>query len=361
MPVPVINYAVLPPAQYGLDLSQIPKGLMEGIQAYYMPKESAADLQQKQLANALSKIQLQYAPQTAEADLAYKLAQSASLPYQAMGSYYGGLGRYNYSNWSQSPNSMLIRTINTPQMQNLIANNPQVAAQVATALGNIGTSATGLPPGAAPLPVPQQMPVPQNVPLTVGQQDINNMANAGIGYKPSAQDIQGLQQATGNVLNKKTIPSTLQNQRLYSQILDNLIDRGDELMPNVSKFSGLGGEAKKFFGMTTSASGSTSPEYSDYLNFTRVVGPQIANEMRRVLGGQATDHEQKLMASLANPTGWNVSPKQAMSQWNELKSLYRDKVNPVLAKSPNQIAQSLGSSAVSNSAPASSPDPLGLR
>lgn len=81
MPIPVINYAGLPPSG-----DQFQSGLAESIQngfkMRYLPDMLKEQLRQQQLANALAQVQAQYAPQMTQAELEYKQQMAPHLAAQ---------------------------------------------------------------------------------------------------------------------------------------------------------------------------------------------------------------------------------------------------------------------------------------
>jgi hypothetical protein len=81
----------------------------------------------------------------------------------------------------------------------------------------------------------------------------------------------------------------------------------------------------------TALGGEASPAFMNYNKFI-TDATLVANEAKRTLSGQATDHEEKIFSNLVQPDFWYSNPKIAMAQWNELKEIYRTRVNPVLAK-----------------------------
>ncbi len=82
MPIQPMNYAQLPP-QGDPMLDAILPGLMKGMQARNYPKDEQLNQQQMALQNALKQNQLQYAPQTSQANLDLMKAQTANIPIQA--------------------------------------------------------------------------------------------------------------------------------------------------------------------------------------------------------------------------------------------------------------------------------------
>lgn len=282
------------------------------------------------LNNALAKVKLQYAPEMAQADLAATKTKTALMPESTLASLLSGAGKYNQANWQASPTSQFIRTLNNPQMQNLISSNPQIGQKVTQTLGNIalGNGQTG---GMFSL---------DNHLLTslLGSQGGGNVSIASQqpGFTPTQTDVQNVMNTAGNSSLKKTLTAQQLNQQMYGGILDNIMTEADTLMPSVTQYAGIKGQAKLAKDSTSAQLGKVSPEYEDYFKFSRTVAPTMANEMRRVLGGQATDYEGQLMKNLANPAFWDSNPQLAMSQWSELKKVYKTQVNKELYNSPIQ-------------------------
>lgn len=81
MAIPVLNF-LNAPVQGDPIAAAIMPAITRGIQMYYMPKQEKEQLQKAKLANALSQVQLNYAPQMSQAALDEK---------QAMGPYYQAL------------------------------------------------------------------------------------------------------------------------------------------------------------------------------------------------------------------------------------------------------------------------------
>lgn len=110
MALPLVNFAGIPPKQ-GPDLAD---AFSKGIALRYQGRLSRAELQQKQLANALQQIKLKYAPEREEAELAYTQAQ---LPYlQAQTSEIGLKNKY-YPQGIQSEIAKRLADIGLTNMQ----------------------------------------------------------------------------------------------------------------------------------------------------------------------------------------------------------------------------------------------------
>lgn len=81
MVVPVINYQNLTPQGNPAAKGMLPS-LMQGLQLGMMPHQMKQQLEQQRLANALKQLELQYAPQMNDAELAYKQAQTPHMNAQ---------------------------------------------------------------------------------------------------------------------------------------------------------------------------------------------------------------------------------------------------------------------------------------
>jgi hypothetical protein len=376
----------------------------QGVQNAYLPQTLSAQLKQLQLANAGNTIRNQYlAPSLqsqiglANAQTGLANAQTQYFPMTAAGQYYGGMGRYLQGAYAFSPIHQYSAIQNNPNTQSLIASNPNYAQAAANITA--GALSGGLPGGGIAMPgipgmsgagMPNNMPAPgmqagmqqgsgspipgmpaatTNMPPTVGttadgmpvtgaQQNTISSLQGQIGAMPpsafngpTANDISAIQNASGSEVQLKTTPNAVLLQRQYSQILDPLLAKGAQLMPSVAKYSGLQGTGKLLYDKSASALGINSPDYTNYQLFTNTLAPNIANELRRVLGGQATDSELKVMDELADPTYWHSNPQLALQQYQYLTDLYQKTVNPAIAQSPAQVQQNLQQSNANIAAP----------
>ena len=401
----------------------------EAIRQKYLDPTLQEALQQQKYQTQIMAPQAQYAPQTTLADLMYKQAQTPNLqaqtglinqqskyygpktmaeigeanartstmPYTALGQYYGGLGKVGMANYYNAPSTRLSRLLNTPEMLSLIQTNPQVAEAVlgglastvdtAGGMGQGGGSQSTLPAGgnafeqvrslfptasqipgstlspAASLPQGMQMPQQQPQAQQITAQQPSTQPPNRQPIKVTPQDISAVQKNVADVLEKKTTTANILNQRQYAVILDGLFSSADGLMPSVVQYSGIVGKGKKGIDALKSAFGDTSQEYQDYLLFTRTTAPNLSNEMRRVLGGQATDYEGKVMKNLSDPNYWDSNPQQAMKQYQYLKSVYQTKVGPALAMHPSEALEQINLAAATYGQPTTQQnnDPLGIR
>ena len=300
-----------------------------------------------------------------KAQTALAKAKVPALPYQAVGAYLSGLGRMGQTSLSGNPAYIMARMVNSPALLAMASQDPKFAKNLGVTMQKLGQQASqqGLPGQAAAQQAPamlqsiaqdggtpatqstydQLMPPPHHA-----QNQINSDNSAIVEHTKNAsdwtsEDVKKFQQSLSDAFLKKTTTANIMNQRQYAGILDNLFNRADPLIPSVAKYAGFKGKTQKGLNAFASASGASSPDYQNYLMFTRTIAPVVANEMRRTLGGQASDKEKETMDAIVNPAYWDSNPATAMKQWNFLVNTYRHSVNPALMASPSKVVNRFGS------------------
>ena len=394
MTLPMMNFPILSfqQANPGLTaadsinktLGQILQNHEQQIKNQYAPQTFQEALAKAHMENQIMQPQVQYAGRNALADTQYNEQrapymnaqlreilegkipheqaesrylgeQTATLPEKTKAELISAQARQGMAGYYNSPSTKLARILQTPQLLSLIGTNKKVAQNVAQALADTTTQAADLGNQYnSQSPLLQDMTENQgpiegkvaDVPMTGPQLNaynkvsptLNDIQQQGKNSRVtlSPNDYEQLSKSVNDVLEKKTTTAQIMNQRQYAGILDNLFDQGSELMPSVVKYAGLAGAGKKGIDALQSSFGKQSKTYQDYLLFSRSLAPILSNEMRRTLGGQASDNEQKIMANLANPSWIDSNPDQALSQYQFLSNVYRNKVNPSLAARPSE-------------------------
>lgn len=196
--------------------------------------------------------------------------------------------------------------------------------------------------GGQPQQQPQQNPTqgaPWNIPLLQPQQQNAPQQNSPLAKQLTDYNSPEVQNIARSGALKKTETTAQLNQKMYGETLGALMTEAQPLIPSVVKFAGLAGQANKRVDQFASAAGlSNDPDYQNYQNYTRVIAPQVAGEIGRVLGRQATDNERGVLDKIANPSYWDSNPQLALSQLNTL-SQTAAAVSGQLAKSPAQMQQ----------------------
>lgn len=354
------NQYLKPTLEESLERAKLENQMLQP-QAQYAPQMTLADLTKSQNQAALMGKELQWYDPKMQAELGAQAEKMQWLPYQALGQYASGLGKYGMSQYYQNNPMALMRALQSPELESLYQTNPQFAASVANTLGGVANRAASAYGGGAQQPM--ALPTLQQAMSGTPSQQQQQMPQGQAQQQPKAmftpQDIAASQAITGDILTRKSTPAAIMTQQYYGNVLDNLFAEGDKLMPSVVQYAGVAGKGKKGADALKSAFGENSKEYTDYMNFTHYVAPSTANEMRRTLGGQATDTEMHLMSNLADPTYWDSNPELAMKQWNYLTNLYKHSVGGALSKTPTQVQTGLRQAAATPETTAS--DPLGIR
>jgi hypothetical protein len=163
---------------------------------------------------------------------------------------------------------------------------------------------------------------------------------AGDTSQSSDEEVSNFYNWAGDVTEKKALPAEIIKQKQYAKNLDVLLEQGESMIPSVSKYAGISGKMKLAFDKAAAQRGTVSPDYSNYLNFTRVTVPYTAGEMGRILGKQATDKMTKILTKTSDPTYWDSNPELALRQWNWMVNSFKD-INKGLATPRSEINKKL--------------------
>jgi hypothetical protein len=256
-----------------------------------------------------------------------------------------------------------------PQFQSMVSTNPEFAKTNAAIISGIQQGALNqqlgisggqqggfsipdiLPPGTtlpgtgyripefqnqqqAPTQAPGQVPTKGQPPITVD--DI--LRSRGI----TPEDISSSQSAVGGRLEKQQTTAAILNQRMYALEADRNIEKASQLLPAVKHYTGIIGATKHVGDSMLSAFGHASQEYKDYGKFVKSMTMASA-DIKRKLGGSATDQEQERMDKLTRPDGWNVSPDQVQENYDWLMELNRKVIDPTLAMGNKEVREELAS------------------
>lgn len=153
----------------------------------------------------------------------------------------------------------------------------------------------------------------------------------------SDADVAQAQDATTSKLIKGTTPTRVQTQRYYGKTFNNFADQITDMMPIISQYAGLGGQAKLAKDKLAAASGQVSPDYEKYMTFTTYLAPQAANELMLYLGSNHTDQQTKQMMEMVNPSLLTTNPKLFQQRWNDLVK-YSQTIEPTINQSLAQVS-----------------------
>lgn len=389
MPLPVVNYAALPasgdPFQSGLAES-----IQNGFKLRYMPDMMKEQLRQQQLANALSQVQAQYAPQMTQAELEYKqqmpanlqaqtgltqeqakyfgpsamsniglqgaqtkLAnQQASLPFgghflPGIGGEIQGLEAVRMMYGEDSPQYKAAKeqyqlnqdsTRSRISYQDILAQTLPTRALTAPGKSIVEQSnvGAGLMPtgnqwgGQGQMPA-QQSPMQQGSPAQMQQ---SQMRGAGSMGNAISQAINQGQQAPAS-------PHELADQYdLYRQknttdsdtrkralFATNIDKTFDNINVNdLTRYGGLKGQLELKQQQALASVGKQSPDYEKYL---QAVQSAIfsATQIRQFYGDSIQPEAKKNLEMLVNPSTWTNNPKMATELFNRTKALIKQETD----------------------------------
>ncbi len=118
---------------------------------------------------------------------------------------------------------------------------------------------------------------------------------------------------------KATTTAQIINQRHYSNLLDDLIDRTTPNMTVAIKaYSGPGGAARlKKDQIASISGGGVSPALESFNRVKNIATQFLANEVTRSLGEAHNIATAGEMRKLANPIHWTKNPELALAEWDE--------------------------------------------
>lgn len=134
---------------------------------------------------------------------------------------------------------------------------------------------------------------------------------------PTTGAMTGGQEAVGDVLEKKRTTATLQQQRTYANAVIASLNDIDQLIPDVARYSGAGGAAKKMGNVLATPFGKESPEYRNYLNFQNSIVP-LSAELKKMLNAPALEAVNTELHGLFDLAKLGSNPKIVQSRWDNL-------------------------------------------
>jgi hypothetical protein len=174
-----------------------------------------------------TQIQNQYLPQMSQADIALKQAQASMLPYQAMGQYYGGMGRFNAYN-PQMQLARMLQTLPPAMKAQVLAQHPEYSSilnnQFSVAGGGMGVGT-------------QLQPQNPNLNITTTNAPITNAGNLPALPMPNAgREQQAVNQGGFNQNNLTVNPAQLASYNQAAAVdYSNAAGKGFDQMPQEQK------------------------------------------------------------------------------------------------------------------------------
>lgn len=141
---------------------------------------------------------------------------------------------------------------------------------------------------------------------------------------------------------KATTTAQIINQRHYSNLLDDLIDRTTPNMTVAIKaYSGPAGTSRLKKDQIIAMSGGSIPPALEAFNRVKNIATQfLANEITRSLGEAHNIATAGEMRKLANPIHWTKNPALALAEWDEFIKNSKQ-VSKTLSHSPAETLDAL--------------------
>lgn len=168
------------------------------------------------------------------------------------------------------------------------------------------------------------------------------ISQQGVGSQPQLNQ-SPIQESAKDALIKQTVPAQIQNQRYYAATAGTIYNQANQFMPEVAKYAGAKGSFNNLIDKIGSSAGEDDPTYSALLQYKQLM-PLLGNEVRRQIGGQASDAETKILNEVTSPSLWNKSPAYILRMWQNLGNLMNN-TSRVLKKSQSEVESNLGKEA----------------
>jgi hypothetical protein len=153
----------------------------------------------------------------------------------------------------------------------------------------------------------------------------------------------GLADAAQQGLIKGTIPGKIQDQRYYGATAGALYNQMLPYLPSLAKYAGAGGSFNQHLNSLQASLGVNNPDYQNMTKAKQSLN-LLANETRRMLGGQATDKEMSMLNDITTGKIFNETPAQVLSVAQNMGDLINT-TGKVLNQSPTQISANAGNEA----------------
>ena len=180
-----------------------------------------------------------------------------------------------------------------------------------------------------------------------GKDTVDNAFNAYLNYEdtfPNGDKLPPLSGQTKSYMNlalKSQDTAAGLNSSRSAHMFDSIWKDGSKLMPNVVKYSGALGAGKRRLDQLNAGMGSSTPEYRDYIKFTRVTAPALANAAIKAEGANMTNESKNMMLQSVSPNAWDTDPEAAMASYEYLGKLYGGSISPAVSSSIADVKSSI--------------------
>lgn len=354
MVLPVINYAAMEPQGNPLWRGMAP-AITQGLNTAMDLRQGKNTLKTQDLANALSKIKLEYAPDMMAAELKQQ-QMLANIPFGGL-SLPGTSGEIlalermkimfgenspQYQNAARAFQLSQAGDVSRINYQNMLAQTlpdriltPEGKAAIEETRVGVGLSPSGfsynqqaMPKGPnQPLQNMQQLPVPNNMQEGYGPPGFNQEMQAQQGmpqqgqmpnfqqYAPPAQEL-----ANQYALRRQK-GSTDEGTRQKNLYANNIEKAFNNINPeDLTRYAGAIGTLESTKQGYLSSFGKESKEYKKYQN--ALTGTQaLAKQIRQFYGDSIQPEVLEKIENLVNPAVWKSNPELAKSNFFTLKTI----------------------------------------
>lgn len=230
------------------------------------------------------------------------------------------------------------RTAALPAGQSALGTNKPLMNQFLSGLAGVMGGFSGY---GADMGIPQQKTTMDNSQMGTGslQAGMGN-PNSGINSQQvpiTPDDVDRAQDATMSRLIKDTTPNRVNQQKYYGKTFNNFADKITEMMPIISQYAGLEGQAKLGKDTAAALAGVYNPDYEKFNFFKTYLAPQAANELMLYLGSNHTDQQVEDMRKMIDPSLLLTNPKLYAQRWNDLVA-EANTIEPTINQSLAQVS-----------------------
>ncbi len=327
MPIPVQQFPILSPQQanpLGTGLATGGNLYQQWVNNHYLHDQYQQALQGKALANALSQLQLKVAPQTIQADLAYKQAQTPYLQAQTAktnqatqlapleslikvqqanqaGSRFGGAYQL----------SKALSELSPPVRTAWIAEHQAAYNQMLTTLGNQENSSI-----LNPNLISQFLPVLVKSNISSSSNQLPSPSNFQAPTDALNESLKRLGQLQTNqyLTTAATRRQAEGGQQLATMIND---PKFNEIVNSASVYAGAAGKGKAFI---SQLSQSNPKAYEDYRALKQIYMPLVESAIKRLDQLGASNNQRQMLKDMFDKTAdeWASNPSQFILQFGNL-------------------------------------------
>lgn len=154
-------------------------------------------------------------------------------------------------------------------------------------------------------------------------------------------ELQGDADELANQVVKAGTNSQGMTSKRAAVMVDRILKTGDEQIDGAVKYAGLGGQGGLLVDRVKAGFGKGTPEYSDYIKFTRVTVPAAVNAAIKAEGANMSDDAKKLLINSLNPISWDTDFDTALEQYKYFQKLYGSEISPTTTMSQTDLSQSV--------------------